>query len=165
MQNTDNKRLVEIIIDYTKTELPEQKIEELVERLATKTSIQDVSLLRSIGIPIFSLLMKLTGKTFYKIHSECIEQQIWFPDIKKCILELEMNNNIAHPSHYGGKDNPYEAIKVIRAWNLSFELGNTVKYISRAGKKDAEKHIEDLEKAKVYIDFEIERLKKEQSES
>lgn len=76
-----------------------------------------------------------------------------------------MNNNVAHPPHYGGKDNPYEAIKVIRAWNLSFELGNTVKYISRAGKKDPEKHIEDLEKAKIYIDFEIERLKKEQSES
>ena len=34
---------------------------------------------------------------------------------------------IDHPDHYGGKDNPYEAIKVIEAWSLNFNLGNTVK--------------------------------------
>ena len=45
----------------------------------------------------------------------------------------EMVNN---PLHYGGADNPYEAIKVIEAWDLDFHLGNTVKYISRAGKKE-----------------------------
>ena len=42
---------------------------------------------------------------------------------------------VNHPQHYGGQDNPYEAIKVIDAWDLGFSLGNTVKYISRAGKK------------------------------
>jgi hypothetical protein len=42
------------------------------------------------------------------------------------------------PAHYGGADNPYEAIKVIEAWKLGFCLGNTVKYISRAGKKDSD---------------------------
>ena len=46
-----------------------------------------------------------------------------------------MQEQVNHPSHYGGKDNPYEAIKVIDAWNLDFCLGNVVKYISRAGKK------------------------------
>lgn len=49
-----------------------------------------------------------------------------------------MSNNIDHPDHYGGKDNPYEAIKVIEAWDLGFCLGNAVKYISRAGKKNGE---------------------------
>ena len=34
-----------------------------------------------------------------------------------------------------GKDNLYESIKVIEAWDLGFNLGNTIKYISRAGKK------------------------------
>jgi hypothetical protein len=34
-----------------------------------------------------------------------------------------------------GDSNPYEAIKVIEAWDLDFNLGNAVKYISRAGKK------------------------------
>ncbi len=50
--------------------------------------------------------------------------------------QKEMVNN---PEHYGGGSNPYEAIKVIDAWDLGFCLGNTVKYISRAGKKHKEK--------------------------
>lgn len=66
---------------------------------------------------------------------------------------------VDHPAHYGGAKNPYEAIKVIEAWELDFCLGNTVKYISRAGKKDAAKMIEDLEKARWYLDRRIARLK------
>lgn len=42
---------------------------------------------------------------------------------------------INNPAHYGGIENPYEAIKVIEAWQLDFHLGNVVKYIARAGKK------------------------------
>lgn len=67
--------------------------------------------------------------------------------------------SVNHPDHYGGADNPYEAIKVIEAWELGFCLGNTVKYISRAGKKDAAKTTEDLEKARWYLDREIQRRK------
>lgn len=62
---------------------------------------------------------------------------------------------VNHPEHYGG-DTTYEAIKVIEAWELGFCLGNTVKYISRAGKKGC--HIEDLKKARWYLDREIARL-------
>lgn len=69
-----------------------------------------------------------------------------------------MNDNVNNPKHYGGKDNPYEAIKVIEAWDLDFCLGNTVKYISRAGKKD--NTIQDLEKAKWYLERKINNLKK-----
>lgn len=69
-----------------------------------------------------------------------------------------MSDNVNNPKHYGGKDNPYEAIKVIRAWGLGFSLGNAVKYISRAGKKDPEKHIEDLKKAIWYIQEEINHI-------
>jgi hypothetical protein len=65
----------------------------------------------------------------------------------------QRKETINHPAHYGGADNPYEAIKVIEAWALGFCLGNTVKYISRAGKKgDA---LEDLKKARWYLDHEI----------
>ena len=46
-----------------------------------------------------------------------------------------MSNNVNHPPHYGGESNPYEAIKVIEAWQLGFCLGNVVKYLARAGKK------------------------------
>jgi hypothetical protein len=65
---------------------------------------------------------------------------------------------ISHPQHYGGKDNPYEAIKVIDAWGLDFALGNVVKYVSRAGKK-TDSALEDLEKAKWYICHAIDKLK------
>jgi hypothetical protein len=67
--------------------------------------------------------------------------------------------SVNHPSHYGGKDNTYEAIKVIEAWDLDFCLGNVVKYLSRAGKK-SDKKVEDLEKALWYLNREIENLKK-----
>lgn len=60
--------------------------------------------------------------------------------------------SINHPQHYGG-DTTYEAIKVIEAWNLGFCLGNTVKYIARAGKKGPS--LEDLQKARWYLDREI----------
>jgi Protein of unknwon function (DUF3310) len=64
-----------------------------------------------------------------------------------------MAENINHPKHYGGEDDPYEAIKVVEAWQLSFHLGNVVKYISRAGKKGDV--LEDLKKARWYLDREI----------
>jgi len=69
-------------------------------------------------------------------------------------------NDIDHPQHYGG-DTTYEAIKVIEAWGLGFSLGNSVKYISRAGKKDPSAEIQDLEKARWYIDRHIQALKKD----
>lgn len=71
-----------------------------------------------------------------------------------------MAEQVNHPNHYGG-DTPYEAIKVIEAWELNFHLGNTVKYIARAGKKGADKELEDLRKAKWYLDRKIEQLKSE----
>ena len=67
-------------------------------------------------------------------------------------------NKVNHPEHYGGKDNQYEAIKVIEAWGLGFCLGNVIKYISRAGKKDD--ILQDLKKAKWYLDREIKKLEK-----
>jgi hypothetical protein len=72
-----------------------------------------------------------------------------------------MSEQVNHPPHYGGNDNPYEAIKVIEAWNLGFCLGNAIKYISRAGKKDPDKTKQDLEKAKWYIEREIQKLSNE----
>lgn len=65
---------------------------------------------------------------------------------------------VDHPAHYRG-DTTYEAIKVIEAWELGFHLGNTVKYISRAGKKDQAKELEDLEKAAWYLQRYINELK------
>ena len=66
---------------------------------------------------------------------------------------------VNHPQHYGGENNPYEAIKVIEAWELDFHLGNTVKYISRAGKKETDKELQDLNKALWYLQRRIDNLK------
>jgi hypothetical protein len=75
-------------------------------------------------------------------------------------LAAPPQDHVNHPQHYGG-DTQYEAIKVIEAWELGFCLGNTVKYISRAGKKDQDKRIEDLKKARWYLDREIQRMEKQ----
>ena len=72
---------------------------------------------------------------------------------------IRETSNIEHPEYYGG-DTVYEAIKVIEAWQLNFNLGNAVKYISRAGKKDKSKEIQDLQKAVWYIERQIENLEK-----
>ena len=63
-----------------------------------------------------------------------------------------MKESVNHPDHYGGEDNPLEVIKIIEFYNLGFCDGNAIKYILRAGKKDKDTYIEDLEKAKWYIE-------------
>lgn len=73
-----------------------------------------------------------------------------------------MGDNINHPDHYGGADNPYEAIKVVEAWKLDFHLASVIKYISRAGKKGD--ILEDLKKARWYLDRKIILLEKERAE-
>lgn len=70
-----------------------------------------------------------------------------------------MPEAVNNPAHYGGAENPYEAIKVIEAWCLGFNLGNTVKYINRAGKK-VDPALQDLKKARWYLDREIANLEK-----
>ena len=60
--------------------------------------------------------------------------------------------------------NGIETIEAIEAWGLGFCLGNAVKYISRAGKKDPTKTVEDLNKAIWYIQrriYELENFSKE----
>lgn len=73
---------------------------------------------------------------------------------------MKTNEQVNHPSHYGGESNPYEVIKVIDAWELGFSLGNTVKYISRAGKKEKDKELQDLKKGLWYLQHHIETLEK-----
>lgn len=72
------------------------------------------------------------------------------------------NDPVTHPSHYtSGK---IEVIDFITDQNLDFCLGNVVKYVSRAGKKEEEgksiieKQVEDLKKARFYLDFKIKQL-------
>lgn len=68
---------------------------------------------------------------------------------------MSEKESVNHPPHYGG-DTTYEAIKVIEAWGLGFCLGNAVKYICRAQHKGTA--LEDLKKARWYLDREIQKL-------
>ncbi len=68
---------------------------------------------------------------------------------------------IGHPNHYC-EGRKFEPKDVIRDWNLNFNLGNAVKYISRNGRKDGNSALQDLKKARQYLDFEIEYLEKEE---
>lgn len=70
-----------------------------------------------------------------------------------------MSDNVNHPSHY--TDGKIEVIDFIEDKKLGYHLGNAVKYISRAGKKDPDKYIEDLQKAVWYLNREIARKTKE----
>ena len=67
---------------------------------------------------------------------------------------------VKHPSHYADTVPGIECIQVTQHFN--FNRGNAIKYIWRAGNKNPEKEIEDLEKARQYIDFEIARIKKQE---
>jgi translation initiation factor 2B subunit (eIF-2B alpha/beta/delta family) len=70
-----------------------------------------------------------------------------------------MGTDIDHPSHYNqGK---IEVIDFIEDQKLEFSLGNVIKYIARAGKKDKQKELEDLYKANWYLEREIERIEKQ----
>ena len=80
-------------------------------------------------------------------------------------MRITKKESVDHPPHYGGKDNPYEVIKVIRAWQLDFWTGNAIKYIGRAGKKDPDREIEDLKKARWYLDDKIQELENTQADS
>lgn len=66
---------------------------------------------------------------------------------------------VNHPAHYA-EGRRFEPIDVIQDWNLDFCLGNTVKYISRCGRKNDA--IEDLEKAKFYLDYKLRELQERQ---
>lgn len=71
----------------------------------------------------------------------------------------EINDPVNHPSYY--TDGKIEMIEFIEDKRLDFCLGNAVKYISRAGKKDPDKEIEDLNKAVWYINRRIKQLREE----
>ena len=100
---------------------------------------------------------------FCEVHSEHCDMFCF--DKNECALRnkvvVEEPNPANHPQHYGGGDNVYEAIKVIEAWDLGFNLGNTVKYIARCGKKDDE--LQELKKASWYLEREIAKLENAKS--
>ena len=72
-----------------------------------------------------------------------------------------VNDPVNHPSHY--TFGAIEVIDYIEDKELGYHLGNAIKYISRAGRKDKTKTIEDLEKADWYLRRYIDLLKKKET--
>src|SRR5579864_6699129 len=72
---------------------------------------------------------------------------------------MAVGETVNHPAHYGG-DTTYEAIKVIEAWELGFSLGNCVKYICRAGRKNSTDELDDLRKALWYLQRHVSNVEK-----
>lgn len=68
---------------------------------------------------------------------------------------MTQHDPINSPAHYA-EGRQYEPIDVIADWELNYHLGNTLKYISRAGRK--QNHLEDLRKAQYYLNKEIQKL-------
>ena len=77
-------------------------------------------------------------------------------------LLTQPHNSVNHPTHYtSGKIEVWDYIK---DQNLNYFLGNAVKYISRAGKKDKSKYVEDLKKAIVYLEKEIKNYEEDRND-
>ena len=67
-----------------------------------------------------------------------------------------MYDRVNHPSYYTGFSHGAEVIDITE--NLNFNRGNAIKYLARAGHKDSASELEDLMKARWYVNREIERL-------
>lgn len=63
---------------------------------------------------------------------------------------------VDHPSHYNQHPSGVECIDVVE--HMTFNVGNAVKYLWRAGLKDSTPALEDLQKAAWYINREIQRV-------
>lgn len=91
---------------------------------------------------------------------ECTKEILAHRKIPLSASDVIKEDIIGHPNHYC-EGRKYEPKDVIRDWNLNFNLGNAVKYISRNGRKDGNSALQDLKKARQYLDFEIEYLEGE----
>ena len=76
--------------------------------------------------------------------------------LTKSSPKKEVKDNVNHPAHY--KTGGIETIDFIEAKSLSYNLGNVIKYITRADHKG--NRVEDLKKAQWYLNRELSNLEK-----
>ena len=96
---------------------------------------------------------------FYSIHDTCLCKNCYHITLKNSTgLSLNTKDDVNHPSHYTA----YKGVEVIQLTEqMNFNRGNAVKYICRAGLKNKDKEVEDLQKAIWYLNREIERIQKD----
>lgn len=132
---------------------------------------QGLSVARDYGIPTESRYIGKKFSTGGIIPGEGVTTVKMLPDVdggyvvpKRYITEYsskvkealaEMVNDPVSPDHYKA----YKGLEIIELTEqMNFNRGNAVKYLTRAGLKDPDKELEDLEKAAWYVQREIERL-------
>lgn len=89
-------------------------------------------------------------------YNDSVGQQDPMTDIPQVVTKRNTDDAVTHPRHYTSHPSGIECIQVTE--HMNFCRGNAMKYIWRAGEKGDE--IEDLKKARWYIDHEIARLAK-----
>ena len=170
------KSNIEKVLDDTASDLVKKSIKKETMRGKVKKTVDDKwaveiqSDLHGFGVGYGdSVLIELVlnpndniwiGK---EVEVETIEYSAHtFLPLKVRLVTTKEKEMVNGPQHYGGKDNPYEVIKVCEAWELDQDayLFNVVKYVARAGKKDETKELEDLKKAAFYLDRKIKNLEK-----
>lgn len=89
----------------------------------------------------------------------CSKEEMGTP-AKDVASRIIIVNDSTRPTHYGGAGTTYEVFNVLEAWGIDkdFYLGNVIKYVARAGKKNKSKEKEDLQKALVYLQRRIDSL-------
>lgn len=102
-------------------------------------------------------LAKAKGSIIKRDVADTVNVTIKKNDSNVSKQDNEESDAVNHPSHYQGK---IEVIDFIEDKHLGFNLGNCIKYIARAGKKNPEKLLEDLKKARWYLDREIANMEK-----
>lgn len=143
-------------IDYLKSiqvNLRKQEI-KLVKQMAIKKSTKGATSMNKQKLinEIEKVKFKIPNNEYKQGYNNGLNSAIL------CVYDMKeptiINTNT--PPHYQGTIQP---IDLINAQDLNFNLGSVVKYVCRAGKKQGENILTDLEKAKDYINFEIERVK------
>jgi len=93
-----------------------------------------------------------------RVFSEYIRLELFYLSFRgeRCMPKKEKVN---HPSHYNEHPSGVECIDIIR--HMNFNCGNIVKYLWRNGLKDSEPALDDLRKARFYLEDEIMRIEAE----
>lgn len=86
-------------------------------------------------------------------------KSVMFIEISSSTSTYKNNDSVEHPSHYTSHPSGIECIDITKHHN--FCIGNVIKYCWRAGLKDVSPKIEDLKKARKYLEFEIKRIEDE----
>lgn len=101
--------------------------------------------------------VKCGCKTTTLLCADCAVEEQKYLTIKENMSE-QKKEQVDHPKHYNhGK---FEVIDVIEDWQVDFHIGNVIKYVSRAGRKNDDTELQDLKKALWYLKRKIEILEK-----